>query len=117
MLEVESPRGPDDPIPTPDPTLRAVDPRTGDERWSSPIPGWIDQYNGSPVVVEGQLLVGITVTDSDTDDDRAGVLLAFDPGDGRELWRVERRDGVAASPMAVDGGVVVLSADPPFGCD
>jgi outer membrane protein assembly factor BamB len=99
------------------PELWAVDPRTGEERWRTSLAGAIDGYDGPPIEIDGRLLVGLTETDSSIESDEAGLLVALDPSDGHELWRLVRRDGVTTTPVATPHGLVVLTADGTIGCD
>jgi outer membrane protein assembly factor BamB len=57
----------------------------GEERWRKPLGPFKLPYGlgASPIVVDGKLIV---LVDQDTD----SFLAAFDPKDGRELWRSQR---------------------------
>lgn len=78
--------------------LVALDAKSGEERWRTSRPG-LERSWSTPVVVDGRLIVSAQ-----------DELRAYDPLDGRLLWRVEGMSGwVAPSPVAGAGRIYATS--------
>lgn len=78
--------------------LHALDVKTGKEKWrkdlvaeyKAKIPSW---YNGQNPLMDGEKLVVATGGDA--------ILVAFDKGTGKELWRTKNPDGLAMTHASV----------------
>ena len=64
------------------PHLIAVDARTGELVWEVPVDG---NFSSGPIVVDGKIISGRSC--SPADGPRACYIAAYDPDNGKEIWR------------------------------
>jgi outer membrane protein assembly factor BamB len=92
-------------------SLRAFGKSNGQPLWTTPRPStgcW-----STPVVVEGTDAAGksrteLVVNGTGADGSGAGWVIAYDPANGHELWRVQGTTEVVC-PTAIVGGDLVIS--------
>ena len=65
-----------------EPHLIAVDARNGELAWEVPVDG---NFSSGPIVADGKIISGRSC--SPADGPRACYIAAYDPDDGREIWR------------------------------
>ncbi len=82
-------------------SVSAVDAITGKLLWTSNADGRLASIWGTPVMVDGNLIVS----------DEKGQLIAFDPKTGAVRWNIEGSGKTMAGPLAIPGGVVVVTED------
>lgn len=80
-----------------DKALRALDPKTGAERWLYETTGRVE---ASPVVVGDRVFAA----------SQGGTIFALEVASGREVWKFDAGGSVTASP-AVGGGFLVIGTD------
>jgi len=84
-------------LPSPD-AIRALDPTTGEERWSTATPSPVS----SPLLAENGWIVGVT---------RTGEVIALRAADGTVIWR-RPLEATTRHPVASSGeGVLYLALD------
>lgn len=99
----------DDPRNAPG-TIRAVDQRDGDERWSFEITdGRHSSVPHGPATADGTVYIGANLQNAD--DGRYGGLYAVDAEDGTREWRRTIDDTIETSPVVDDGTVYFGAAD------
>lgn len=89
-----------------DPFVVALDPVTGDVRWKTPrvTPAQKKFSFSTPLVITNAGRTEIISPGS-------GAVCAYDPKDGRELWRVRYGEGYSVVPRPVTGhGLVFLAS-------
>ncbi len=92
--------------------IAAFDKYTGQVVWKTPRPsqdGW-----STPVIVhfqrDGQPCVELVVNGTTAGPDGHGLIIAYDPRDGRELWRVRgTKTFVSPTPLVHNGLVYCMS--------
>src|SRR6266446_988914 len=87
-------------------TLYALDRTTGTPLWlyDTSADGFAAQFHGEPLLVGGRVIIP-------TDSEPKGHLYSFDTASGDLLWKVAFNQGVATTPLFIDGHVVVVSAE------
>ena len=85
-------------------TLYALDRADGTPRWSydTRADGARAQFHGEPLLLGKRVIIP-------TDADPAGHLYAFDTASGELLWKLPFDQGVAATPLLVDGRIVAVA--------
>jgi len=87
-------------------TAYALDRKTGKPIWSydTSADGSAAQFHGEPLLLSGRVVVP-------TDADPKGHIYAFDSASGDPLWKLAFNQGVAATPLLIDGRIVAVSAE------
>ena len=85
-------------------TLYALDRAAGSPLWlyDTSADGAAAQFHGEPLLLGGRIVIP-------TDSDPKGHLYAFDAASGDLLWKRAFDEGVAATPLLIDGRIVVVS--------
>lgn len=83
---------------TGDRTIRCLDRKTGNERWSKVLRG--DTGESSPLICRDKVIVC-------TKDGHVSILQA---SNGKELWHFEAGEQILASPAIVNGGFYILTS-------
>jgi outer membrane protein assembly factor BamB len=85
-------------------TLYALDRKSGQPRWQydTKADGPAAQFHGEPLLLGKRLIVA-------ADSDPKGHLYAFDSATGDLQWKLPFEQGVAATPLLVDGRVIAVS--------
>ena len=85
-------------------TLYALDRADGTPRWSydTRADGAAAQFHGEPLLLGKRVVIP-------TDADPKGHLYAFDTASGKLLWKLAFDQGVAVTPLLVDGRVVAVA--------
>jgi outer membrane protein assembly factor BamB len=94
-------------------SLKAFDKRDGSPVWSTSRTStgcW-----STPVLVDandagGQKLEELVVNGTGVDGAGSGCIIAYDPGDGHELWKVQGTTGVVCPTAIVGGGLVISTS-------
>src|SRR5260221_61526 len=86
-------------------TLYALDRATGSPIWryDTQADGSAAEFHGEPLLVGGRVIIP-------TDSDPKGHIYSFDAASGDLLWKVAFNQGVATTPLFIDGRVVAVSA-------
>jgi len=84
----------------------ALNRKTGKPIWSydTRADGSAAQFHGEPLLLNGRVVVP-------TDADPKGHIYAFDSASGDLLWKVAFDQGVATTPLLIDGRIVAVSAE------
>jgi len=87
-------------------TAYALDRKTGKPIWSydTRADGSAAQFHGEPLLINGRVVVP-------TDADPKGHIYAFDSATGDPVWKLAFNQGVAATPLLIDGRIVAVSAE------
>ncbi len=87
-------------------TAYALDRKTGKPIWSydTRADGSAAQFHGEPLLLSGRVVVP-------TDADPKGHIYAFDSATGDLLWKLAFNQGVATTPLLIDGRIVAVSAE------
>jgi outer membrane protein assembly factor BamB len=87
-------------------SVYALDRTTGNPIWlyDTSADGSPAQFHGEPLVLGERVVIP-------SDADPAGHLYAFDTASGELLWKLPFRQGVATTPLFIDGRVVAVSAE------
>jgi len=87
-------------------TLYALDRTTGSPIWryDTKADGSAAEFHGEPLLVGGRVIIP-------TDSDPKGHIYSFDAASGDLLWKVAFNQGVATTPLLIDGSVVAVSAE------
>jgi outer membrane protein assembly factor BamB len=82
-------------------SVSAVDALTGKILWSSNADGKMASVWGTPVIVNGSLVVS----------DEKGQIFGMDPKTGAVQWVIEGSGKMMAGPLAIEDGIVVVTED------
>jgi len=87
-------------------TLYALDRATGSPIWlyDTSMDGSAAQFHGEPLLIGDRVVIP-------TDSDPKGHIYSFDAASGDLLWKVAFDQGVATTPLFIDGRVVAVSAE------
>jgi len=87
-------------------TLYALDRMTGTPIWlyDTRTDGSAAQFHGEPLLIGNHVVIP-------TDSDPKGHIYSFDSASGDLLWKVAFNQGVATTPLLIDGRVVAVSAE------
>lgn len=87
-------------------TAYALNRKTGKPIWSydTKADGSAAQFHGEPLLLGGRIIVP-------TDADPKGHLYAFDTASGDLLWKLAFKQGIATTPLLIDGRIVAVSAE------
>lgn len=87
-------------------SLYALDRTTGTPIWryDTSTDGSAAQFHGEPLLIGDRVVIP-------TDSDPKGHIYAFDTASGDLLWKAGFNQGVAATPLLIDGRVVAVSAE------
>ena len=87
-------------------TLYALDRTTGSPIWlyDTGADGSAAQFHGEPLLIGDRIIIP-------TDSDPKGHLYSFDAASGDLLWKLPFIQGVATTPLLIDGRVVAVSAE------
>jgi outer membrane protein assembly factor BamB len=86
-------------------TLYALDRTTGTPIWSydTKADGSAAQFHGEPLLIGDRVVIP-------TDSDPKGHIYSFESASGHLLWKLPFNQGVATTPLLIDGHVVAVSA-------
>jgi outer membrane protein assembly factor BamB len=87
-------------------SLYALDRTTGSPIWlyDTTADGSAAQFHGEPLLLGDRVVIP-------SDSDPKGHLYCFDTASGDLLWKLAFNQGIAATPMLVDGRIVAVSAE------
>ncbi|HEX9458492.1 MAG TPA: PQQ-binding-like beta-propeller repeat protein [Thermoanaerobaculia bacterium] len=87
-------------------TLYALDRTTGAPIWlyHTSADGSAAQFHGEPLLIGDRVVIP-------TDSDPKGYLYSFDAASGDLLWKIAFNQGIATTPLFIDGRVVAVSAE------
>ena len=87
-------------------SLYALDSTTGTPIWryDTKADGSAAQFHGEPLLIGDRLVIP-------TDSDPKGHIYSFDAASGDLRWKVAFNQGVATTPLLIDGRVVAVSAE------
>ncbi len=87
-------------------TLYALDRTTGTPIWryDTSADGSAAQFHGEPLLIGDGVVIP-------SDSEPKGHIYSFESASGDLLWKVAFEQGVAATPLLIDGRVVAVSAE------
>jgi outer membrane protein assembly factor BamB len=87
-------------------TLYALDRTTGSPIWlyDTTADGSAAQFHGEPLLIGDRVVIP-------TDSDPKGHIYSFDTASGDLLWKDAFNQGVATTPLFIDGRIVTVSAE------